>query len=354
MTEGDTAAALNTSGQLTITDPDTGEAHVVAQTAAHGTYGDFSIDANGAWTYTGNGAHDELTAGQVVSDTFTVTSQDGTASGTVTVTITGTNDVAIIDLDANNSTASGANYVGTFTDTGSAVAIADTDVSITDPDNASMASATVTLTNAKAGDVLAVNGTLPSGISVAIDSSFPGKIILTLSGSATKADYNTALHQIVFSTSTNPDTTDRNLTVSINDGLASSNTAVSTIHVLDATSPTVAAVAINDTQITDADTGLTRTATITFSEAMDQTSTPTITTNAGTTLTGPTGGHWVDSTHYALNYTVADAGVSLANVTFNVSNAKDAAGNTQVAATNLASATSVDTQNPTVSSEAIT
>ncbi|WP_156928546.1 VCBS domain-containing protein, partial [Bradyrhizobium sp. th.b2] len=84
VTEGDTAAALNTSGQLTITDPDTGEAHVVAQTAAHGTYGDFSIDANGAWTYTGNGAHDELTAGQVVSDTFTVTSQDGTASGTVT------------------------------------------------------------------------------------------------------------------------------------------------------------------------------------------------------------------------------------------------------------------------------
>ena len=45
MTEGDTAAALNTSGALTITDPDTGEAHVVAQTSAHGTYGDFTIDA---------------------------------------------------------------------------------------------------------------------------------------------------------------------------------------------------------------------------------------------------------------------------------------------------------------------
>ena len=94
VTEGDTAAALNTSGQLTITDPDTGEAHVVAQTNAHGTYGDFSIDANGAWTYTGNGAHDELTAGQQVSDSFTVTSQDGTATGMVTVTITGTNDAA--------------------------------------------------------------------------------------------------------------------------------------------------------------------------------------------------------------------------------------------------------------------
>src|SRR5690349_21467364 len=94
VTEGDTAAALDTSGQLTITDPDTGEAHVVAQTNAHGTYGDFSIDASGAWTYTGNGAHDELTAGQQVQDQFTVFSQDGTASGVVTVQITGTNDAA--------------------------------------------------------------------------------------------------------------------------------------------------------------------------------------------------------------------------------------------------------------------
>src|SRR2546421_8596972 len=61
VTEGDTAAALNTSGQLTITDPDAVEAHVVAQTNAHGTYGDFSIAANGAWTYTANGSPNELT-----------------------------------------------------------------------------------------------------------------------------------------------------------------------------------------------------------------------------------------------------------------------------------------------------
>ncbi|QCK01108.1 hypothetical protein DAA61_39420 [Bradyrhizobium sp. WBAH33] len=56
VTEGDTAAALNASGQLTIVDPDTGQAHVVAQSNVPGTYGDFTIDANGAWSYTGNGA----------------------------------------------------------------------------------------------------------------------------------------------------------------------------------------------------------------------------------------------------------------------------------------------------------
>ena len=30
------------------------------------------------WTYTGNGAHNELVANQQVQDQFTVTSQDGT------------------------------------------------------------------------------------------------------------------------------------------------------------------------------------------------------------------------------------------------------------------------------------
>src|SRR5204863_114474 len=69
-------------------------------TNVHGTYGDFSVDANGAWTYVGNGAHDELTAGQTVSDHFTVVSQDSSASGTVTVTITGTNDAATVSSDS--------------------------------------------------------------------------------------------------------------------------------------------------------------------------------------------------------------------------------------------------------------
>src|SRR4051794_5296635 len=92
-------AEINRSGQLTITDPDSGEAHVVAQSSVAGTYGDFSIDAKGAWTYTGNGAHDELTAGQQVQDSFTVTSKDGTATGTVTITITGTNDAATVSSE---------------------------------------------------------------------------------------------------------------------------------------------------------------------------------------------------------------------------------------------------------------
>ena len=136
VTEGDTAAALDTSGQLTITDPDTGQAHVVAQSNVAGTYGTFSIDANGAWTYTGNGPHNELTAGQQVQDQFTVYSQDGTASGTVTVTITGTNDAATVSSDSKSvtegDTAAALDTSGQLTitdpDTGQAHVVAQSNV----------------------------------------------------------------------------------------------------------------------------------------------------------------------------------------------------------------------------------
>ena len=104
-------------------------------------------------------------AGQTLTETFTVVSQDGTASNTVTVTINGTNDGPTIDLDSDNSsTATGNDYVTSFTEGGSAVAIADMDVSITDIDNATIQSATITLTNAEVDDLLTV-GSLPAGIS---------------------------------------------------------------------------------------------------------------------------------------------------------------------------------------------
>ena len=107
---------------------------MVAQTKAHGAYGDFTIDADGDWTYAGNGAHDELTAGQQVQDQFTVTSQDGTATGTVTVTITGTNDAATVSSDSKSvtegDTAAALNTCGALTitdpDTGEAHVVAQT------------------------------------------------------------------------------------------------------------------------------------------------------------------------------------------------------------------------------------
>ena len=119
VTEGNSASNLDTNGKLTVTDPDTGEAKVVAPANLDGTYGTFTVASDGSWTYTGNGAHNELTDGQKVTDQITVTSQDGTASGTIKVQITGTNDNATLSssvkvLDETNSR---LNIVGSLTNT---------------------------------------------------------------------------------------------------------------------------------------------------------------------------------------------------------------------------------------------
>ena len=126
---------------------------------------------------------------------------------------------------------------------------------------------------------------------------------------------------------------------------AAGNTGSASLSfVLDTQHATVLSVAINDLHLTVFDAGLTRSATITFSEAMDQTVAPTVTNNASSTLTNPSGS-WLDATHYVVSYTVADANVTLGNITFDVSGGKDLAGNTQSAATGVGSGTDVDTRN---------
>src|SRR5207253_2978961 len=90
----ETNAPLTTGGTLTISDVDSAQTFV-AQSNVAGANGTFSIAANGAWTYTANSAFNNLNVGQSVSDTFTVTSADGTMT-TVQVTTNGTNDAAVL------------------------------------------------------------------------------------------------------------------------------------------------------------------------------------------------------------------------------------------------------------------
>ncbi len=91
-TPGDPSA----HGQLLITDADLGENHFQTPASLDGTYGKFTFDpTTGAWTYlldNSRPATEGLDDGDVVSDSLTVTSADGTASHTITVTINGTDD----------------------------------------------------------------------------------------------------------------------------------------------------------------------------------------------------------------------------------------------------------------------
>ncbi|MBW4659644.1 MAG: tandem-95 repeat protein [Drouetiella hepatica Uher 2000/2452] len=176
--------------------------------------------------------------------TITVVVNDGAANSniaTTTISITPVNDPPMLDLDGNNSsTATGADYKTTFTEGGSAVAIGDVDVSVTEPDNANIVSATITLTNRLDGaaDVLSVLGTLPSGITASAYDPATG--VITLTGAATLAAYQSAIAQVAYSnTLDNPTATDRTITVVVNDGTANSNVATTTVSITPVNDPPV-------------------------------------------------------------------------------------------------------------------
>ena len=89
------------TGQLDIADADTGENSFVEQSASEGDYGNFSVGTDGAWSYDLDAATaDTLPAGEVATETFTVTSADGTTTD-VTITITGTNDAPTLTGSAS-------------------------------------------------------------------------------------------------------------------------------------------------------------------------------------------------------------------------------------------------------------
>jgi Ca2+-binding RTX toxin-like protein len=121
------------------------------------------------------------------------------------------------------------NWTATFTENAPAIAIA-AGPGITD-DGTIIHSAKVVLTNAKAADSLTV-GAHAASIAAAV-SSAAGQIVVTLTGDASLADYQAAIQAVRFSnTSETPDPADRIINVTVNDGLADSNVAVATIHVL--------------------------------------------------------------------------------------------------------------------------
>ncbi|TIU60304.1 MAG: hypothetical protein E5W25_31165, partial [Mesorhizobium sp.] len=91
-------APVTAIGSLTASDVDNAD-NVFQADSGSTSYGSFTIDAAGNWTYTlddTNPTVDALNDGDPLSDSFTVHSEDGT-SQLITISITGTNDAAIID-----------------------------------------------------------------------------------------------------------------------------------------------------------------------------------------------------------------------------------------------------------------
>ncbi|MCD2175783.1 VCBS domain-containing protein, partial [Rhizobium sp. C4] len=93
----DTITAIKAS--LTVTNPVLKDVAFVEQSAVKGDYGAFSISRSGDWTYQLNNASQKvqaLSAGETVTETFTVVSSDGSAASNVRVVIAGTNDAPVL------------------------------------------------------------------------------------------------------------------------------------------------------------------------------------------------------------------------------------------------------------------
>ena len=169
-----------------------------------------------------------------------------------------------------------------YAEDGAAVAIAP-NLTLVDGDSADMSGATVTITDLVAGDVLGF--TNQNGITGSFDA---GAGVLTLSGTATRAQYEAALRSVTFgSSSENPATGagagDRVISFQVRDGgLASvaENVTVAVSNANDAPTATNltqtvaytedpgSPVALGDIVVSDVDTGETITATLTLSEPL--------------------------------------------------------------------------------------
>ena len=134
-----------------------------------------------------------------------------------------------VDLDGS---APGSNYTTTFTENGAPLSVSDTDIVVQDTNSSQLTSAFITLTNAQDHDILSFSG-LPAGITGSIDTSTPGQITVALHGAASPADYQAAIHDVLFSNSSDdPSTVDRDIAVFVGDSDLNSNTAHTTVHVI--------------------------------------------------------------------------------------------------------------------------
>jgi VCBS repeat-containing protein len=157
--------------------------------------------------------------------------EDSSNVATANVTVIPVNDAPTLDLDSN---ASGTGFTTAYTENAPGVSIAN-NVKIGDVDNTNMKGAVITLTNAKVGDALAAADQFGIHATVIDTRVVNGKITVVLSGSADLASYQKMIQSITYSsTSENPDTTPRTITITVNDGQilnSQSNTTTTTINV---------------------------------------------------------------------------------------------------------------------------
>ncbi len=166
------------------------------------------------------------------------------SANTITIDVEPDNIAPTLDLDGDDSNTVGTGYTASFTEGGAAVLITDTDVAIVDPDvGSTIEGATITINSAVAGDQLVLGAQAAPFV---VTGSGTGTI--TITGTGTAAQYEAMLEQITFSNTSDDPGATRTIDVTVTDGTANSNIAVSTINITQVNDePTLTATAVNPT-----------------------------------------------------------------------------------------------------------
>ncbi|MGE6171439.1 VCBS domain-containing protein, partial [Aeromonas media] len=151
-----------------------------------GQYGAFTLAADGQWTFTANSAFNALNVGDQLSESFAVTSVDGTPSS-VTVTITGSNDAPTLSIDKG----------AVVSEEGLAGGIADTSGSSDTTDRVA-ASGKITVGDVDSQDSLTISLNGPAGLTsggatVQWSWNAATKVLTGYTGTPGGTDYKTVM-----------------------------------------------------------------------------------------------------------------------------------------------------------------
>ncbi len=160
----------------------------------------------------------------VAAGTYYVKVVAGVTDAEYSLTVSG-NAPPVLDL---NGAADGINFATTFTEERGAIAISNS-LTVSDADDKMLSGATVTIANLQDGPAESLAVQL-SGTEIVANYSAG---VLSLSGSASVADYQKVLRSITYNnTSTSPNTIARQITMRVNDGFDDSAIATSTIQIV--------------------------------------------------------------------------------------------------------------------------
>jgi VCBS repeat-containing protein len=127
-----TVDTINDSGAFSATDVDSGDVLSYSVSNGVGVYGTLAVDANGAWTYTGNSSAVSGLSGASQNDTFTITVTDSdSATDEQTVYIIAGNNPAVITADNPDAITEG----DTTTDVTATGTATHTDIDANNVDN---------------------------------------------------------------------------------------------------------------------------------------------------------------------------------------------------------------------------